>query len=519
MDELTGTKLPERLADRDEEEWDRFRVMLEYAAGFWLAFVFAPSSLDARVIRERVTEALALEGARVDVMLPQSPDEMGSVLPWLLSRERAGAGCVWVQAVQVDGGAWAAEWTQFFLRANEKREVFRRQFSGGLVLVAPVAMKVVVRDAAPDLWSIRAIVLELSGTTGATGTLSVGTERLATREERTSTTAPDAAYWMAEAASRQPGSEGRAFALFQASLGWVEKGRFVEALAAMQEAVGIYRQLAEGRPGAYLPNLASSLNNLGIRQSDLGQREAALASTQEAVAIRRKLSAQRPETLLPELALSLNNLGKAQSALGYREAALASTQEALGIYSKLSQQRPDAFLPDLAQSLNNLGKMQSDLGQREAALASTQEAVDIRRKLSEQRPETFLPDLARSLNNLGKMQSDVGQREAALASTQEALGICRPLSEQRSDTFLPDLAMCLHNLSIDYRQFERHEEARALAQEAFDAYWLLYEQYPRVFAQNVRDAFRLLTNLGTPLDPTTLDRMKRFSEHEAENRT
>src|SRR6201993_2792457 len=40
-------------------------------------------------------------------------------------------------------------------------------------------------------------------------------------------------------------------------------GRREEALAASQEAVDIYRRLAQTRPDAFLPDLASSLNNSG----------------------------------------------------------------------------------------------------------------------------------------------------------------------------------------------------------------------------------------------------------------
>jgi hypothetical protein len=44
-------------------------------------------------------------------------------------------------------------------------------------------------------------------------------------------------------------------------------------LAPTEEAVGVYRRLVEGSPGAYLPDLASSLNNLSNRLSELGRRE------------------------------------------------------------------------------------------------------------------------------------------------------------------------------------------------------------------------------------------------------
>lgn len=476
MVEPREPRLPERLAEQDEAEWERFRVSLEYATGFWLAFVFSPSSLDAAVIRHRVAGMLEAEGAgRMDVCMPQSPDELRQALPWMLSPERAGAGCVWVQSLQVDGAGrdeqpWADAWGHVFLRTNERREVLRRQLTGGLVIVAPLDMKVLVREAAPDLWSIRSIVLELSGTTAVRREQAsvVVEEKRPLEEHRTTTTAPDPVFWIVEANRRKPGSEGRAIALDQATLGWVNEGRFAEAMATAAEAVDICRKLAEERPETSLPLLAASLNNLGNVQGELGQHEAALASMQEVVNIRRKLLEEHPETFLPNLAASLHNLGIWQSSLDSHEAALASTQEAVDIRRKLAEQRPDAFLPDLAGSLANLGIQQSALGQREAALSSAQEAVGIRRKLAEQRPETFLPGLARSLHNLGVTQSILGQHEAALASVQEA----------------------------------------------FDIYWDLYQQSPQASANDVRKTIALLRDLhaavGTPIDPATQQRIEQL---------
>jgi hypothetical protein len=63
--------------------------------------------------------------------------------------------------------------------------------------------------------------------------------------------------------------------------GGVARGR----AGATQEAVTSYRSLAKTRPDAFLPDLATSLNNLGFMLSELGRREDALAATQEAVTI------------------------------------------------------------------------------------------------------------------------------------------------------------------------------------------------------------------------------------------
>ena len=67
------------------------------------------------------------------------------------------------------------------------------------------------------------------------------------------------------------------------------------------------RQIAQG-DAAFLPDLASALNNLGIRYSEVGRRQDALAPTEEAVQLHRELAAANP-AFLPDLARALNNLG------------------------------------------------------------------------------------------------------------------------------------------------------------------------------------------------------------------
>jgi tetratricopeptide (TPR) repeat protein len=67
-------------------------------------------------------------------------------------------------------------------------------------------------------------------------------------------------------------------------------GQREEALAAANEAAGLYRDLARARPEAFTPNLAASLNNLANMLSELGQREEALATANEVIIIQRDLA-------------------------------------------------------------------------------------------------------------------------------------------------------------------------------------------------------------------------------------
>ena len=78
-------------------------------------------------------------------------------------------------------------------------------------------------------------------------------------------------------------------------------GRREEALAAIEEAVTIRRQLAGARPDAFLPDLAMALNNQSIRVGDPGRQVEALAAVEEAVTIYRQLAGARPAAFLADL--------------------------------------------------------------------------------------------------------------------------------------------------------------------------------------------------------------------------
>jgi tetratricopeptide (TPR) repeat protein len=272
-------------------------------------------------------------------------------------------------------------------------------------------------------------------------------------------------------------------ARLHAQLGYrlANTGQREEALAAIGEAVEIYRRLAATRPDAFEPDLAMALNNLGARLSGLGRREDALTATGEAVEIYRRLAATRPDAFEPDLAGSLNNLGGMLSGLGRREDALTATNRAVEIYRRLATAHPDTFEPDLARALNNLGNQLSDLGRREDALTATSQAVEIRRRLAATRPDAFEPDLAAALNNLGARLSGLGRREDALTATSQAVEIYRRLAATRPDAFEPDLAAALNNLGMMLSGLGRREDALTATSQAVEIYRRLAAAHPDAF--------------------------------------
>ena len=124
---------------------------------------------------------------------------------------------------------------------------------------------------------------------------------------------------------------------------------------------------------------------------------------------------------IPDLATWLNNLANRLSDVGQRQEALEVAREAVTHYRQLAQDNPAAYLPGLARSLNNLANLLSDVGQRQEALEIAREAVTHYRQLAQDDPATYLPDLAVSLNNLANRLSEVGQRQEALEMAREAV--------------------------------------------------------------------------------------------------
>ena len=67
--------------------------------------------------------------------------------------------------------------------------------------------------------------------------------------------------------------------------------------------MALRRALAAARPDAFQPDLAQSLNNLSVRLSALGRREAALAAVEEAVAASTRRSPRPGPTLSGPISL------------------------------------------------------------------------------------------------------------------------------------------------------------------------------------------------------------------------
>jgi len=96
---------------------------------------------------------------------------------------------------------------------------------------------------------------------------------------------------------------------------FLQKFNFIDsAIKNYQEALKVYRELANKNPRTYLPYVATTLNNLAVLHSDKNEFPQALEKYEEALKIYRKLAKENPRTYLPDVAMTLNNLANLQKA-------------------------------------------------------------------------------------------------------------------------------------------------------------------------------------------------------------
>jgi protein O-mannosyl-transferase len=261
--------------------------------------------------------------------------------------------------------------------------------------------------------------------------------------------------------------------------------RVEEARLHFERALDLRRQGAQQNPAAYLPDMATTLNNLGNLDRLQNRTEEARKHYEEALNIHRQLARQNLQTYPQDLAMTLNNLGSLEKDSMQMDEARQNYEGALEIYRRIAQQDSDSYLPKVAETLNNLGFVERSQQRMEDARQRYEEALIIRRQLAQQDPGANLPYLATTLNDLGILDAIQNRTDDARRHYEEALRSYRQLAQRDPDTYLPYLAATLNNLALVDESQNRMEEARAHFQEDLSLFQKLFQDNPRKYAGDV----------------------------------
>ena len=232
-----------------------------------------------------------------------------------------------------------------------------------------------------------------------------------------------------------------------------DANRRKEAEACYQEALEIYKRLAAGQPSVYEPDLAMTYNNLGFfYRVDADRRKEAEECYLQALGIRKRLAAGQPSVYEPDLAGTYNNLGVLYKDANRRKEAEACYLQALEIYKRLAAGQSSVYEPDLARTYNNLGNFyRVDADRRKETEECYLQALEIYKRLAAGQPSVYEPYLAGACTGLGILYSvDVDRRKEAEACYLQALEIYKRLAAGQPSVYKPYLVMTYDNLRFFY---------------------------------------------------------------------
>ncbi|AVM72701.1 tetratricopeptide repeat protein [Magnetospirillum gryphiswaldense] len=249
-----------------------------------------------------------------------------------------------------------------------------------------------------------------------------------------------------------------------------EAGEMERALAASIEGVDHLRLLTDSDVGTFAVHLASALNNMSNRLSDLGRDDEARLAGDEALSLGKRAIDTAPAEARFVLVSTLMN----QSGRSWRAGESLRAIDELGQAVEIFRDGGEALY-------SFLGIMVDALHRNAMALAEGglwEEAIAVRRMTAEVFPEDQVPMavhhlLALTLQQGAFAKSRDGFYGESLPLVEEAAELARALAEAAPDQYRLFLAQSLANLAS--RQHEAHADAEAL-DAAVEAVGVFQEQ-------------------------------------------
>lgn len=381
-----------------------------------------------------------------------------------------------------------AAWRFALARLNRYRNSLQARIPCTLALAGPTGLIEVLRESAPDFWSIRSSVFRIEPP-DLTKHATVSPEEmdnLTQRDETPDQGDPDVT--LAEAA-RLRGKSGQEALLVQllrrAASQASARQKWQQAIDCLEDA----RQIDQSSGADPLVTF-----NLAV---DLSEGYMTTAQYDRAIQIAKQaleFAGRAFGPMSPHVAVALNNLGAMYRGTNQHAEAESLLRRALEIDARVHG--PDH--PRVAVRLNNLAALVRDTNKFDEAEPLLRRALAIDRKHLQ--PEH--PNIARDLNNLAQVLKATNRFSEAESLMHEALAI----DEKNLGPDHPRVATRLNNLGQLLRATNRVSEAESLMRRALAIDEKSFgPEHPKV-AIRLNNLAELLRNTGRLTEAEALSR-------------
>ncbi|MBI4027858.1 MAG: tetratricopeptide repeat protein [Verrucomicrobia bacterium] len=375
------------------KDWQRFLAHFDLGEGFSFLVLLLPGAVGANICRRQLSDHLTAKGKRLAELPCDWREDARRLSERLFTLEPSNdLGGIWLGTVipksDPEIQQWQDAWRHGLASLNQQRNPLLRRFHCPLVLVVAPWLHPLLREAAPDLWSLRTAVVAVTPSPEPHPPGEVVRRELVPFHFALAEAAsdPDYALEQAERLRNKSGLKAaRAQLLLRAGNGFYERVRFDPAEKCFREAAAILAALAPQSP-KFQDKWAGALNNLANVLSTLGQREEALEKAQEALRIYEQLAKAHPDAFLPGLAMSCGSRGAVLRDLERHAEAAASFAQGIRGLEPLFRRSPAAFVGLIESLCRNYLKAMEKAAQHPdmALLAPVQQVVD---KLKQDKPE------------------------------------------------------------------------------------------------------------------------------------
>ena len=430
-----------------QTEWHKLLAHFDLAQGFDLVVLLVPEADGATLCRHELERHLAPENRALRALELANPEALNRLPEHFLEATcDDNTALLWVEAVAPDYtpdyAQWRAAWENALARLNAFRNPIRERFQCTLVFVGAPWLGEVMREIAPDLWSVRTFVARIE--TAPQRFNSSNTQKGFVTSDPNSADNPDPEFAL-QYADKLRGAAGKelelAEMLHRAGEGFASRHDWRRAEEFYAESLE-FKQRFEATPKSQL----ETFNKLCWACLTLGQVQRSLELAEQALVIARETGNRYDEgTALGNMGNAYSNLKETQRAIEFHEQALVIAREIGNRHNEVS-------------AVGNLGIAYSDLGETQRAIEFYEQQLTISREIGDRRGEDT------ALGNLGNAYSDLGETRRAIEFYEQQLTISREIGDRRGE------GMALSNKGVAYLDLGKAQRAIELTEQALIIY-------------------------------------------------